>query len=99
MRVWIYTIVFAVISIVFMGLFQVEVQADQIIMLDMAFFIPEKSEYFLDVEEHEDAMARAMKFLGNCWDMFADKNALGGVALGANGAGYVRAMTVVIDRI
>ncbi len=85
MKVWIYTIVFAVISIVFMGLFQVEVQADQIIMLDMAFFIPEKSEYFLDVEEHEDAMARAMKFLGNCWDMFADKNALGGFALGAPG--------------
>lgn len=85
MKVWAYIIAFTMISVVFMGVPKVEVQADQIIMLDMAFFVPEMSEYILDVEEHEDAMARAMKFQGNVWDMFADKNALGGFALGSPG--------------
>ena len=85
MRVLAYIIAFTMTSIVFIGLSQLAVQADQIIMLDMAFFIPEKSEYILDEEEQEDAMAKAEKFIGNTWGMFNDKNALGGFALGAPG--------------
>jgi hypothetical protein len=69
-----------------MQLFTIAVQADQVIMVDVMFFIPEKSEFILDDDKRRDEVDDAIKRTNrNVWDIFEDKNALGGFALGAPG--------------
>ena len=55
-------------------------------MLDLMYFIPEKSDFILDANDREDAVAKVKRdFIGNVWEVFKDKKALGGAALGAPG--------------
>jgi len=72
--------------IVITPLFKMNVQAEQVIMVDVMYFIPDKSEFILDDKERGIAVKKIVKEMGgNVWDVFEDKNALGGAALGAPG--------------
>ncbi|HIE28294.1 TPA: hypothetical protein EYP66_13500 [Candidatus Poribacteria bacterium] len=73
-------------SILAIRMFTMNVQADQVIMVDVMYFIPDKSEFILDDEKRKNAVDEVIKKTnGNVWDIFEDKNALGGTALGAPG--------------
>ena len=62
------------------------VHADQVIMVDVMYCIPEKSEFILNKKEREVAVDKVIRLLNsNVWGIFEDKNALGGAALGAPG--------------
>jgi hypothetical protein len=55
-------------------------------MVDMMYFIPDESEFILDDEERKAEVDDVIKRTNrNVWDVFEDKNALGGTALGAPG--------------
>ena len=85
-RFYLFGATFILISMVTMQIFTIAVQADQVIMVDMMFFIPDKSEFILDDKEREQAVKKIIKQTNNnVWDIFEDKNALGGAALGAPG--------------
>ncbi|MBC8233196.1 hypothetical protein H8E77_26920 [bacterium] len=85
-KFYLFGAILALISIVITRTFTMDVLADQVIMVDVMFFIPDKSEFILDDEKRENEVDDAIKRTNrNVWDIFEDKNALGGAALGAPG--------------
>lgn len=85
-RFYLFGAIFALTSIIITQTFKMDVQADQVIMVDVMYFIPDKSEFILDDKEREIAVDKIEKQMGgNVWGIFEDENALGGAALGAPG--------------
>ncbi|MBM3235042.1 hypothetical protein FJZ31_01960 [Candidatus Poribacteria bacterium] len=78
--------ILALTFIVITQLFKINVQAAQVIMVDVMYFIPDKSEFILDDEKRKNEVDDVIKRTNrNVWDVFEDENALGGAALGAPG--------------